>query len=562
MSKHRQSAESNGLDAQENLPLPLATSQLGSLATALDAAGVPGVAINSLANNAFASNAGTGEMLSPAVFMQAVEHAPVAISITDLSANILYANRAFSQATGYSADEVIGKNESLLSNRTTPRLVYQAMWGRLLQKKPWSGVLVNKRKDGSLYLAELTVAPVLDESGESLYYLGMHRDSSSIHELEQRVSNQRQTIEAVFNAAPIAMVLLDQDSRIVLSNPGFRAFAAGIAPDQPHEKAIAALRAALAEHYDALCTHGKKFTSVEFSLDPGGYSPQWFSCHGISIQLEDESADNFFSQPDTRSLLIAINDISELRQRQQDSRMNALKALMAEEELLDGMRETFNGAIFRLQGPVNLIGAALRMLQRRLGDAADSDPVVLAIREAQEAGLEALESLSASMPSGRADAKLPVNINQIIREVVTLATDQLLAQGIVVEWKPALHLPWVMGCESRLRSVFKQLVENAIEAMSQRSITRRDLLISTSVEKQVVRIVISDSGTGIKPDLVFKVFEPFFSTKSLHKRGRGMGLCMVQEIVTQHAGTVYIDTQYQGGCRFVVELPFSSNSTS
>ena len=121
------------------------------------------------------------EELLPEAFRQMAEHAPIAISITDLKANILYANRAFSSTTGYSREEVIGKNESLLSNGTTPRLVYQALWSRLAQKKPWSGVLVNRRKDGSLYLAELTVAPVFDEHGQTLYYLGMHRDSDEHH---------------------------------------------------------------------------------------------------------------------------------------------------------------------------------------------------------------------------------------------------------------------------------------------------------------------------------------------------------------------------------------------
>ncbi len=143
--------------------------------------------------------------LLPEVFRQAVEHAPVAISITDLRANILYANRAFSSITGYTREEVLGKNESMLSNGTTPRLVYQALWGRLTQKKPWSGVLVNRRKDYRQYLAELTVAPVLDEHGETICYLGMHRDTSELHELEQRVNNQRLMIDAVVNSAPAAM---------------------------------------------------------------------------------------------------------------------------------------------------------------------------------------------------------------------------------------------------------------------------------------------------------------------------------------------------------------------
>ena len=63
-------------------------------------------------------------------------------------------------------------------------------------------MLLNRRKDGSLYLAELTVAPVINDKGETVNYLGMHRDCTEIHQLEQRVLNQKAMIEAVINAAP------------------------------------------------------------------------------------------------------------------------------------------------------------------------------------------------------------------------------------------------------------------------------------------------------------------------------------------------------------------------
>jgi len=497
--------------------------------------------------------------LLPEVFRQMAEHAPIAISITDLKANILYANHAFSSTTGYSREEAIGKNESLLSNGTTPRLVYQALWSRLAQKKPWSGVLVNRRKDDSLYLAELTVAPVLDEHGETIYYLGMHRDSSDLHELEQRVSNQRLMIEAVVNAAPAAMVVLDRDNRVVLSNPSFTRLARELVADGSGAGLVALLRENLALPFAALESQGRAFSGKEIPLDLGGYAPRWLSCHGLAIHVEDERAQEFFAPGEERYLLLTVNDISELRQKQQDSRLNALKALMAEEELLDGMRETFNGAIHRLQGPVNLISAALRMLERRLGEQAGNDPVLSAMREASAAGMEALDSLSGAMPLRRLEAKMPVNVNQLIREVISLCTDDLLAQGIVVDWQPALRLPWVMGAESRLRSMIKQLIVNAIEAIGQSQVSRRELFISTRVEQQqVVRMEISDSGPGIPAERVLKVFEPFFSTKPPHSAGHGMGLSMVQEIVNEHAGTVHIDTAYRDGCRVVVELPFTT----
>jgi len=502
---------------------------------------------------------GSDAGLVPEVFQQAVEHAPVAISITDLKANILYANRAFSSTTGYSSAQVIGQNESMLSNGTTPRLVYQALWSRLAQKKPWSGVLVNRRRDSSLYLAELTVAPVLDEHGQTIYYLGMHRDTSELHELEQRVSNQRLMIEAVVNSSPAAMVVLDRERRVVMSNPSFCQLAGELTADGSAECLVTLLHDNLAAPIEALVSHGATFSGKEISFDLGGRSPRWLACHGMAIHIEDERADVFFTPGEERYLLLTLNDISELRQKQQDSQLHALKALMAEEELLDGMRETFNGAIHRLQGPVNLINAATRMLERRLGDKAENDPVLAAMREASAAGMEALESLGGSIPVRIAETKLPVNINQLIREVITLRTDCLLAQGIVIDWQPALRLPWVMGAESRLRNMIKQLIDNAIEAMSTSQINLRELFISTRVEnRQVVRMEISDSGPGVPGELALKVFQPFFSTKPPHKAARGMGLAMVQEIVAEHAGTVHIDTGYHPGCRMVVELPFSA----
>lgn len=495
--------------------------------------------------------------LSSKVFMQAVEHAPIAISITDLKANILYANRMFSEITGYTEDEVIGKNESMLSNRTTPRLVYQALWGRLAQKKPWSGVLVNRRKDSSLYLAELTVAPVLNEKGETVHFIGMHRDCTEIHRLAQRVNNQKQTIEAMLNAAPEAMALIDAQQQIVLSNTSFNRLSEMLANNDPNT-AIKLLIDSLGEKFHRLQKTGEAFNKQEILFDVSGIQPCCLSCHGMLIRLEEECADYFFSPPEKNYVLLVFDDISELRQREQDSHLNALKAFMTEEVMVDGMRETYSAAIHQLQGPVNLIGAAIKLLEIRLGQSDETDPALLAIKEAYQTGMQTLEQLSASMPLRIEETRRPVNINQLLREVIMLSTKELLANGITVEWKPALKLPALMGREGRLRSMLKQLLDNAIEAMSARHIKTRDLFIITEAKpNQFVRIIFCDSGPGIPAELMYKVFEPLFSTKAAHKSGRGMGLSMAQDIVTEHAGTVHIDPHYKQGCKIIVEIPFS-----
>ena len=103
----------------------------------------------------------------PKVFRLLVDQAALAISITDAHARILYANSTFERVTGYSKDEVIGHNESILSYRVTPTIVYETLWAQLKRQRPWNGLLVNRRKDGSRYLADLTITPVVDEAGSA-----------------------------------------------------------------------------------------------------------------------------------------------------------------------------------------------------------------------------------------------------------------------------------------------------------------------------------------------------------------------------------------------------------
>lgn len=515
------------------------------------------IAAGNLSGKGIAGVHPEGVLLAEEVFFQAVEHSPVAISITDLKANILYVNRAFTQVTGYSEDEVLGKNESILSNHTTPRLVYQALWGRLAQQKPWSGMLLNRRKDGRLYLAELTVAPVISEHSDTLYYLGMHRDGSEMHELEQRLMNQKLMTESVLNAVPAAVVVLDEQGRIVSANPSFRSLASGLTGDAPLEATVEIIGQRLGAPYQKLLNERRSFDDKELSIDHGRNLARWYSCFGTSINVKCEEADGFFEQSVRHYVLLMINDITDIRKRQEETHLNALKALMAEEDLVQGMRETVNGAIHQMEGPVNLLATAVSMLQRRPAEARD-DALLAALDDALRAGQGTIDSMRSSMPPPLLESKKPVNINELLREALALSTERLLANGITVEWQPALHLPAVIGRERRLRSMFRQLLDNAIDAMSERHIKRRELHIVTSAEKDVVTCQITDSGSGIAPELRVKVFQPFFSTKTAGTGCRGMGLTMVHDVVSDHAGTVFIDADQQPGCRLVVQLPVSS----
>ncbi|GAB2190295.1 hypothetical protein MAH1_19030 [Sessilibacter sp. MAH1] len=505
-------------------------------------------------------------VLSNEIFYKAVESCPVAISITDLHANILYVNKAFSQVTAYDTEEVVGKNESILSNHTTPPLVYETLWGRLFQKKPWVGVLVNRKKDNTRYLAELTVAPVMDETGRVTNYLGMHRDVTDMHRLQSQVTNNKSLIEAVVNSSPSPTVVLDQQGKVLLDNLSYKALASDMGKE-PIEEVINALNAQI-DGFSLQRGGGVQVNGTELSFDMSGFGTRSFTCFATPITVNDDSIDYFFDRATYTYTLFVLNEITGLRRRQDQLRLHTLKELVAEEEFIRSMTETYHGAIHQLEKPVNMIAAAVSLLEKRANkDNRADDPVLDAVRAALNEGKKALDILTNQAPVWQNTSTNSVNINQVTREVISICAEKMSAAGVEFFWHPEPHLPGIIGGENRLRTMIKQLVDNAIESIEMSRASVRDLTISSYLENDFVVLEVVDTGSGISNDLSLKVFEPFFTTKRAVNGNRGMGLSMVQEIVNEHAGLVSIgpannDTT-EGedgfpGCKVTVHLPITA----
>jgi len=116
----------------------------------------------------------------------AIEQVAESIIITDRDARITYVNPAFERVTGYSADEVVGRNPSLLKSGVQPASLYTAMWAVLTKGSPWMGDLVNRRKDGALFTEEAVISPVRDSSGAIASYVAVQRDVTRERELMDR----------------------------------------------------------------------------------------------------------------------------------------------------------------------------------------------------------------------------------------------------------------------------------------------------------------------------------------------------------------------------------------
>lgn len=107
----------------------------------------------------------------------AIEQSPASVFITDNAANIEYVNAKFTEVTGYTAAEVLGKNPRMFQSGRTAPAVYQEMWEVLTQGKIWKGELLNRRKNGSVYWDDTQIAPIRDPSGAHItHYVAVKVD--------------------------------------------------------------------------------------------------------------------------------------------------------------------------------------------------------------------------------------------------------------------------------------------------------------------------------------------------------------------------------------------------
>ncbi|RMF31259.1 MAG: PAS domain S-box protein [Chloroflexi bacterium] len=111
-------------------------------------------------------------------------HAADGIILTDAEGTILYVNQAWERMTGYSAEEVLGRTPRLQQSGETPLALYRQMWATISRGQVWQGELRNRRKDGSLYYVDLTIAPVTDALGKVTGFVGVQRDITHLKEVE------------------------------------------------------------------------------------------------------------------------------------------------------------------------------------------------------------------------------------------------------------------------------------------------------------------------------------------------------------------------------------------
>ncbi|HEX4319635.1 MAG TPA: ATP-binding protein [Acidobacteriaceae bacterium] len=235
-----------------------------------------------------------------------------------------------------------------------------------------------------------------------------------------------------------------------------------------------------------------------------------------------------------------------------------LEAQLAQSDKLSSIGLLAAGVAHEINTPLAVISSYAQMLTKQMRDDARLTPLLERITQQTFRASEIANGLLNFSRTSTTEFR-ETDLNQVIRDTLALVEHQMKTARIAVAMDLSTELPRIHGNPGKLQQVFLNLLLNAKDAMPQGG----ELRVAT-VANGHVEAVIADSGAGIAPEHLKRIYDPFFTTKSAPKpgerRGTGLGLSVSYGIIQEHAGKINVESTLGVGTTFHLEFPLLRNS--
>ena len=484
----------------------------------------------------------------------AVEQSPVSVVITNTSGLIEYVNRKMCEVTGYSVEELTGRNPSILSSREKPREEYKILWDTIKSGDDWKGEFHNRKKNGELYWERATISPIKNDKEEITHFLGIKEDITQNKILEEAKIESEKKYHELFINNPLPAYIFDEktlefievnDATVHFYGYSREEFSSMTLKDLRCEEDIPELLKLVRElddkvFHSANMRHRKK--------------------NGQVIQVEI-SSHSLREMNGHRSRLVMATDITEKVRAAEQMELAKEKA-----EASDKLKTTFlNNISHEVRTPLNgILGFAELVSQPGLSDT-DRNESMLMLRESSNRLLATITNYMdiSLITSGNLSLKIrdfsPVKmLSNLYNEYKVLLSDRKLdffldlpAQGAEVN---------ISSDEEIVSKIISHLLNNAIK-FTEKGYVR----FGYKVNSGTIWFFVKDSGPGIdkeSQEIIFRRFVKADKATDRISEGSGLGLSIVKGMADALGGSVRVESEPGKGSAFYFSVPLKSESVT
>lgn len=484
--------------------------------------------------------------------LEAIMEAAVdGIIVIDADGVVQTYNKACESIFGYSAEEVIGCNVSMLmpSPDRERHDSYMARYRRTGERKV-IGIgreVCGRRKDGSVFPMELSIAEV--RRGDDHVFVGLVRDVTLRKGREAELQEREARIRSILDTAPDAIVVIDETGKIESFSASARRMF-GYEPDEVVGQNVRMLMPS--PHREAHDSYLRRYLETgERRIIGMGRIVLGLRKNGTTFPVE--LAVGELRLNGKRLFTGFLRDITERQETEQ--RLHELQDELLQISRVSSMGAMASAFAHELSQPLGAAMNYLNAVRRLLADEAGaSSPRALegtqrATAEVARAG-QIIQRLRQFIQKGRTERSWE-RLGKVVEEAGALALVGVGDRSVRVRFEIEADLPPVFIDRVQIQQVLTNLVRNAIEAMD-RSPRRALTILASAVPDHAVEVAVIDTGPGIAAEMADSLFKPFVTTKST---GMGVGLSICRSIVQAHGGELRAEPNPDGGAIFRFTLP-------
>lgn len=467
-------------------------------------------------------------------FEDIFESSKDAIGYVSLDGTFVLANEAFSRLTGYSKQELLIKTNRDLTPPEDRELQATVIADVLETGMPKEYETEYVRKEGSRVPVSLTVFAVRGDNGKPAGVATIVKDVTERKRAEHLLRQSEERYRRLIAVSPYA-ILVNRGDRIIFANDQAIKLFGAVKAKEILEKSPMDLFHAddhdiVRERIHELFEGRAQMPMLEEKIE---------TLDGRAVDVEVSGAR--FVDEEGPAILIMLRDVSERKRLQEQLRRT---------ERVAELGTLASGMAHEIGTPMNVILGRAEYLMDRVTE----EPIKRGLQTiiTQVERITRVMNQLLSFARRKAPQRVPLDLRKVIDDGVEMFQERLERNQIRVEMGMADRCPMVLADADQMSQVLLNLIMNALHAMPDGGILR----VGLEPEQPMVKLTIADTGHGIPPEIIRKIYDPFFTTKEFGK-GTGLGLTVVKGIIEEHQGSISVESEENKGTRFTILLPRS-----